>query len=210
MLLAEPSGFITEVLLRLEVSAEEILAELEPATAESKHTTASARPGVLTATGSAYAPASVEEVWPVISTAARMPEWDQTMGEVTALPEAEGIWEAQAPETMPGGKPPRIKEKNRRLHIRVLTAREPEAILWEISFPDAPTNNILQRGITLTPEGEGTRVETTIRWIRPDHRLGIGAKLARLAVGTPLRPVMRHFVRVQAGDFARSISRQFR
>ena len=210
-LLEEPSGFISEVLTRLKVSAAEILAELEQAVeAASPSVAATAQRGVLTGSSTTFVPASAEEIWQLVSDAERMPEWDQTLRTVKNLSDDEGVWEAVVREQLPNGERIKTKPKSQRRHIRRLLADEPHVIIWGISFPDAPQSNDLQHAITLTPAEAGTQLEVIVRWIQPTSRLSLRSKVGRAIVGRPLRPVMRYFVRMQAAEFTRSISRHFR
>lgn len=208
-LLKEPSGFISEVLLRLQITEEQLLSELEKSAEETSPEILSAERGVLEGKSTIFVPASARQIWDLVSAAERMPEWDQALEAVKPLVDDEETWEAQPREELPNGTPIKTKPNNRRQLIRRVTARKPEMVLWTLTFPDAPKSNVLQRAITLTEVEEGTQLEASVRWIQPTKSLSIFSRIARAAIGRPARPVMRYFVRMQAAEIARGISRRF-
>lgn len=176
---AEPSGFVEAVLLRLGTSRDAVtgrLDELErfsPARAPQAGPSrgSEARLHRLTARGEAFVPAPPAEVWALLADVARIPEWDDAIGSIEARAEAPAgaplgsVFEASAQTQGPDGRPLRMKAALRRIRIDVTAVDAPHEIAWRYTYPDAPRANARVVRVALEPAAGGTRLRTEIEWV---------------------------------------------
>ncbi len=114
----------------------------------------------LSGTRSLFAPASREDVWALLSSAGRIPEWDPAVGTIHADHDTTGPWEAESTTEAPDGRPVRVKEEFRRQRVELVECEKPDLIRWRFSYPG-------RRPI----ESEARRLRTrTCRWWNADPR----------------------------------------
>lgn len=104
--------------------------------------------------------ASPNAIWDVVSDVTRVGEWS---GECRGC-----RWEAPAVQAKVGA---RFRGQNRRGAMRwtrvnqFFTVREPEELVWR-TMPGGLYSDSVEWRITLTPEGEGTRVRESLEVIK--------------------------------------------
>lgn len=202
-LLDEPSGLVLEVLAEAGVHLGALRARLTDRRAASGPAPVAASdrdwPGV-TRTG--FAPASVTEVWALVSDLARRVEWDDTVRSVQRV--GPDVWETEVTSSRPDGRPARRRPGYTRARHR-RTAYEPEELVeWEITLPELrkrwPPRHRL--GIRLRPATGGTALELTLSWPRRTGRHRLRQRL--------LHPLARAVATVQLTGYAAAVSRRLR
>lgn len=206
-LLREPSGIIETVLQSLRVTPDAVASALDavaPATAPA----ASAPKGErLTRQAEAFAPASIADVWALVSDPARLPEWDGTIGTVHAdpgsPPRAGQSWRATARDTRPDGSAVRVKARYATQLVTLVTA-DAHDVTWRITTPDAPGANARRVAVRLEPAAGGTHVRVDFGWERTTTRI------RRPWTAVLMAPLVRPIVWMQATQLAAGIARVFR
>jgi Polyketide cyclase / dehydrase and lipid transport len=101
-----------------------------------------------------------EAIWPIVSDVTRVGEWS---GECRGC-----VWESPASHAEVGA---RFRGKNRRSFMRwsrvnqFFSVREPEELVWR-TMPSRAYKDSVEWRITLTPDGDRTRVRETLEVIR--------------------------------------------
>jgi hypothetical protein len=210
-LLAEPSGSITALLTRLGVEPAAVESLLDTTETVPRHSTARPDGGrFLRSTHSTFVPAGTDEVRMLLSDPARIPEWDPSVGAVTASagPTTDdqdgGVWEALSRTTAPDGKPLKVKEAYSRQRAELRTDAHRDALTWRMEYPDAPRSNTRVTTFALEPAAGGTQVAITFGWERPASRRRMPV-LAAL-----MRPLYRAVMFIQVTQISSGISRAFR
>lgn len=205
-LLDEPSGLIEAILERLGTTTDAVRAALDETEPASLTARRAVRPSHDWVCGrfETFAPATIEDVWALVSDARRMPEWDPMTGSVKADAEDEPVeaWTVIAPTRRPDGKPITIKAPYRRRRMTKVESTGPTAVVWRYEYPDAVSVPPRTLSVELSPVSGGTRIVLTSEWRR---RSGW-----RRLVGLPLRPLQRYFVWLSLSQTGGGISRAFR
>lgn len=207
-LLTEPSGTITALLDELGTASGEVAKRLDELDrlSESDHGT---RPpsDVLTGAATAFVPAPLEEVWALLASPARMPEWDYMLQSVTASegpPTVGDVWEAHTRTEQPNGKPLSIKPETMRQLVELLAFEPSNRIAWRYSYPEAERANSRRLSIELEPAAAGTQLRIAAAWERHP------ARRRRLLSTVLLRPVFRVVMWIQLSQVGNGIGRVFR
>lgn len=206
-LLKEPSGLIADLLERVDTSAAQILARLDEVQDLALHGAPVRRDGEVSGFTEAFVPASVQEVWSLLSDPQRMPEWDVMssrveLGADSAVAAVGDHWFSFAPDHRPDGKRIAVRERFVRRRVEVLMAEENAAISWRLTYPDAPRSATSRILVALHPAAGGTQLEITLGWRR---RRGW-----RRAIGVVFRPLRRFALWSQLAQISGGISRAFR
>lgn len=203
-LLAEPSGLITDLLERLGTAPEQVLAELDRAESATPPRPSRPRaPGVATGTVETFAPASVDEVWALVSSPGRIPQWYPSIASVETPRSEDAItWDARSTTTDPAGKPVRVRPDRVRCQVELLDAVPATRVRWRFVYPDAAAHRPVVVEVSLAPTAGGTQVSVVQTWVR---RTGW-----RAVVSAPLRPLQRALLWLAAFQTGAAISRAFR
>ncbi|MFS0704434.1 SRPBCC family protein [Cellulomonas sp. 179-A 9B4 NHS] len=183
-LVREPSGFVAEALAVLGLDADRVLTALDawtpaPTVPSGALFSPDPRPW-RTVTRTGWVPAPPARVWSLVTDPARRTTWDPWYSAVEEQPDgtllATLVGEEQGAKPVPAGF--------ERQEVVPVAREEGRLVEWELRRPDRPGGAPVQRlAVALTPSGDGTRVDLTVRW------LGRGGW--RAVVGTLLRPVGR-------------------
>lgn len=212
-LVAEPSGFVEAILLRLNITPREVterLDEIERFPARQQHAFEAA---TLSGASESFVPAAVAEVWELLADPARMPEWDPAIGRVEHPPGPPipgATWRAEAPSERPDGKPLRVKPEYRTLQVELVAAERPHLVEWRFSWPDAARSNARRVRIELEPAAGGTHLRIALAWERSEDP----ARRPRFRLGwlgrTLMRPAYRFVIWMQLTQLGGGVSRAFR
>lgn len=207
-LLGEPSGLVEAVLRRLGTSADGIRDRL--ALAETMPTPTANRPrDTLTGRAEAFAPASPDEVWALLTTPERMPEWDPLTGTVDDAPETVthgATWTTRARRTRPDGRAARVPDGTETGVTRVDELTEPHRLTLATSWTDAPTTNARRLTVELEPAAGGTHLRLTLSWVRSTTRRRSPKRL----LAPIMRPLQRYAVWLSLHQIGTGIGRAFR
>ena len=202
-LLGEPSGTVGELLARLGTSAGEVRAQLDEAASIRAHDAPPARR--LGRSHTVFVPSPIGEVWALVSTAARLPEWDLTLASVVADGDA---WVGIAPTTRPDGKPLKVHVGTTRQIIERISAAN-HRVEWLFTFPDAVGANQRSVIVSLEESAGGAQVTVDFAWIRGSGPRGLRRVIAPLARFVA-RPAVRIALWFQVVNLASGISRAMR
>lgn len=206
-LAAEPSGLIADILQRLGTAPDaliEHLDRLDPAGEQ----TGSAAPkvkGRISGSTETFVPATIDEVWELLASPARVPEWEMSVGSIdhTAQDTMPGaLWQGHTPTHHPDGKPVRVKPQFRRRSIELVSAHRPDQVTWRFAYPDSPRSRPALKTFTLATATGGTQVTVTTSW-------SLSRGWRRL-VGLPLRPLQKFLIWIGLFQTGSAISRAFR
>lgn len=206
-LLAEPSGFMTGILVRLGTTPDDVLEILDAtdaATASSTPTTPKPKDRLSSST-EVFLPAPAEEVWELLADPTRIPTWEPSIGVID--PDAHELtpvttWTGVAPTSYPDGKPTKIKPQFRRRSIELASANRPGTVEWSFGYPDAKRSNSMSTEFRLTNTTGGTQVHIIRSWSR--------RKGWRGALALPLRPVQKFLLWTSLSQTGSALSRAFR
>jgi len=202
-LTSEPSGLIHEILQRLGVDPEALTARLDelqglrlsPRTSPDAH--------ALTGSRSVFVPATLDEVWALLSSAARIPEWDQGIATIEADDTMADGWGAETATMTPDGKPLRVKAPFVRQRVHLVQREERTRIQWRFTYPDAARSNPRLVTFELEHAAGGIQLRVTLTW---ETRRRPGRRLVRVV----LKPLYRFIVFIQLAQIASGITRVFR
>lgn len=207
-LVAEPSGLIAAILQRLDVTAQAVIDNLDEAERLLGDATprSPAAPGALSGTRECFVPAAVEEVWELLADAARLPEWDSSIGAVEDVPSDArpgDAWTARTATCQPDGTPIRVKPGFETQRVELLTRQRCQRLAWLFTLPDAADANARRVQVELAPAAGGTQLVVSLAWVpRPGRR--------RSAIRWLMRPLTRLTIWMQLSHLAGGISRAFR
>lgn len=206
-LLAEPSGFMTDVFVRLGATPDyvlEILDATDSATASSTPTIPKPKDRIVSST-EIFVPAPVEEVWELLADPAHIPTWEPSIGiidhnahELTQVT----TWTGFAPTSYPDGNPTTIKLQFRRRSIELTSENRHGTVEWSFGYPNARRSNSMSTEFRLTNTTGGTQVNIIRSWSR---RKGL-----RGALSFPLRPVQEFLLWTSLSQTGSTLSRAFR
>ncbi|TDP89050.1 ClpA/ClpB-like protein [Leucobacter luti] len=207
-LVTEPSGMIEAILKRLDTTPEAITAKLDEAERYPTHRPQRAvRAGTLSGASEAFAPASPEQVWGLLTDPSRMPEWEPSIGHVEDAPAAIKVgetWAAFARTERPDGKPIPVKLGFITQHVEVVALEVPRLIEWRLTYPETPRANARCIKVEIEPAAGGTQLRLALAWERNPNRP------RRSFLGFVMRPVFRLVLWIQLSQLGGGISRAFR
>ena len=203
-LLAEPSGLVTDLLERLGTTPQQVLAELARVEAEPRPRQARPRaPGVATGSAETFVPASVDEVWALVSAPGRVPEWYPSIASVeTTGSGEETTWAARTSTTDSSGKPVRVRPDRLRCQVELVDSSPRTRVRWRFVYPDAAVRRPVVVEIALAPTAGGTQVSVVQTWVR--------SRGWQAVVAAPLRPLQRVLLWLAVFQTGSAISRAFR
>lgn len=206
-LVLEPSGLILDILQRLNTTPTEVLDSLDRADA----TPALVMPrrpqvkGWVSGSTETFVPASIDTVWEFLTDPYRVPEWEVSIGSISAPDEpvrSGEIWHGLASVARPDGKPLKINPKLRRRTIELVQAERPNRAAWRFTYPDAARQGPILTTFDLAPTDGGTQVTITTSWARSTSW--------KRVIGLPMRPLLKFFIWIGLFQTGSAISRAFR
>lgn len=207
-LVVESSGMIEVVLDRLGTTPEAVIAKLDEAEHHrSQRPQEAAGSNALSGVSKVFVPASVEQVWELLTTPSRMPEWEPSIGSVERTPTTVRVgdtWEAVALTERPDGKQIPVKPRFAKQQVELLALEAPRLVEWRVTYPEAHLANARCLKVELEPVAGGTQLRLAFAWERDLSRPN------RAFLGLVLRPVHRFVLWMQLSQLGSSISRAFR
>ena len=207
-LVVESSGMIEVVLDRLGTTPEAVIARLDEAERHrSRRPREATRSNALSGVSEVFVPASVEQVWELLATPSRMPEWEPSIGSVERTPTAARVgdtWVALARSERPDGKQIPVKSGFARQQVELRALDMPRLVEWRVTYPEAQLANARCLRVELEPVAGGTQLRLSFAWERDPSRP------SRAFLGLVLRPVHRFVLWMQLSQLGSSISRVFR
>lgn len=205
-LVAEPSGMIDQILLRLGSAPDLVVARLDEVQRYPVLTPKQAiQPGRRSGSCEAFVPAPVEQVWELLANPSRMPEWDPIIGEVTLDETQMGDrWTVRARTQRSDGKPIRIKPEFQTQDVQLVSCIDETMIEWRFTFPDSALADAKQIRIELEPAAGGTQLRISLKWERNSSRPSYPIR------GLLIRPLVRFGIWMQLSQLSGSLSRAFR
>lgn len=206
-LLAEPSGFMADVLGRLGTTPDDVLEILDATDSAPASTTPAipTRKDWIASSTEVFVPAPAEEVWELLADPTQIPIWEPSIGitdhnahELTPV----AIWTGYAPTSYPDGKPAKIKPQFRRRSIELTSSNRPRTVEWSFGYPDASRSNSMSTQFTLANTTGGTQVHIVRSWSR--------RKGWRGALALPLRPIQKFLIWMSLSQTGSALSRAFR
>jgi hypothetical protein len=205
-LVDERSGLIEAILRRLDVDPDVLRTRLEDAQRVDVTVPTPNGEGSLSGTRSVFVPASIEDVWALLSSPARIPEWDQGIASIAESGDDAAEWEARTASASADGRPIRVAEEFRRQLVRLVHCDEQTDIRWRFLHPDAPRSNARSVGFALEHAAGGIQLRTTLTWETEHRRRG----LVRSSVRRLLTPLHRFVLFIQLTQLESGITRVFR
>lgn len=207
-LVVEPSGMIEVILDRLGTTPKEVIAKLDEAERHPcQRPQQAARNSALSGVSEVFVPASAEQVWELLTTTSRMPEWEPSIGSVEHAPAAARVgdtWVVRARADRPDGKPIPIKPGFARQQVELVALEDARLIEWRFTHPEAPQANARCLRLELESVAGGTQLRLGLAWEpNPDRP-------RRPSPGLVVRPVQRFMLWIQLSQLGGSISRAFR
>ncbi|MDF2558961.1 MAG: hypothetical protein K0R99_407 [Microbacterium sp.] len=202
-LLDEPSGLIEQILQRLDVDQDALRSRLDELRQLDLTPPSASDVPALSGARTVFIPAGLDDVWALLSSAGRIPEWDQGVTDVRAA-EADGWWDALTRTITPDGRRIQVKDDFRRQRIECVRCDEPHDVAWRFTRPDAPRANPRRIDFGLEHAAGGTQLRITVAWEPAARRRG------RRIVRALLKPVHRFFLFIQLTQIESGITRVFR
>lgn len=206
-LVDEPSGLIEAILRRLNVDPALVRSRLDevqrllPPTSSTAHEEMN-----LSGSRSIFVPASPPAVWELLSSPARIPEWDQSIARVDSANPAADSWTAETLTMAPDGKPIRVKQDFRRQRVELVEQEQHSHITWRFSHPESSRSNPRVIAFVIEHAAGGTQLQVTITFDTSRRR----RTLARRVLRIPMRPLYRFAFFIQLAQLESSIGRVFR
>lgn len=203
-LLSEPSGLINEILHRLDVEPEALTARLDEIQQLRLSQRITPDAHALTGSRSIFVPATIDDVWALLSSAARIPEWDHVIATIDADDPTADTWDAVTATVTPDGKPITVKSELRRQRVHLVQRVERTSIQWRFTHPDAARSNPRLLTFELEHAAGGMQLRATLTWETQRRRPG------RRLVRAVMRPLYRFVIFIQLTQIASGITRVFR
>lgn len=203
-LLDEPSGLIHAILRRLDVDPAVLRSRLDDAQRLGPADGRAPEATTISGTRTIFIPAALDDVWALLSSPSRIPEWDQSIAEIDAHETATRTWAARTRTTAPDGTPISVKPAFLRQQVRLVRCEHPVAVGWRFTRPDATHSNPRRVDFDLEHAAGGTQARVTLAWEAS------GAGGARRVVRALLRPVHRFLVFIQLAQLESAVGRVFR
>lgn len=186
-LIDEPRELVVAVLKRLDVDPDTLISASKTAGARDLLDSATASSNSRRVVYRAFIPARRGQVWEMLDSPERRPEWDTAVD--TIKPAGPHRWIGPAPaDSRTRWRPPwRVKTRI----IALVKREDAEQVEWEITFPQTRTGRSERLTIELTDEPGGTgltlalRPAGTRRWGPRTRFLAVG-ELTRIASGISL------------------------
>ncbi|PRA09870.1 Clp protease [Arthrobacter sp. MYb211] len=209
-LMTEPSGMIDQILRRLNTAPDQVIALID----EAQHFTAfkprhSIRPDQRSGSIEAFIPAAVEQVWDLLYSPSRIPQWEPTINEIAGNDPLGRIhigerWSARTRTQRPDGKQLRIKPEFQTQDVELVACRDATLIEWQFTFPESARANIKRIRIELEPAAGGTQLHIHLRWERNANRV------VHPWIELLLRPLVRFGIWMHLSQLSGGIGRVFR
>ena len=206
-LVSEGSGLIEAVLTRLGTSGAEVLRLLDDAERYPARPQQAFDARTLSGTGESYVPAPPTDVWRLLSSPERMPEWEPGAARAADLPGEFAIgatWTMHAADIRPDGTPLRTSPKRRVSRVELVDLQPNRMLEWVTSWPEWPGSNTRRVRIELEPAAGGTRLLISQAWDRAADRRRLPV------VGWLMSPLHRFAIWLQVSQLGASIGRVFR
>lgn len=202
-LLDEPSGLIAEILTRLDVDRDTLITRVDEMQRLALARQSTTGRDELSGTRSIFVPAPIADVWALLSSAARIPEWEPAVGSIDATAVA-GPWAAEATTSTPDGRPMTVKDGFRRMRVELMESEEPTRLRWRLSYPDAARSSARQIAFELEHAAGGMQLRATLTWEFTLRRR------SRRVLRPLFRPLLRFLVYIQLTQIASGVTRAFR
>ncbi|MBP2413449.1 uncharacterized protein YndB with AHSA1/START domain [Arthrobacter stackebrandtii] len=209
-LVTEPSGMIDQVLQRLGSASDLVIARLDEVQGYPALTPKHAiQPGRRSGACEAFVPAPVGQVWELLSSQKRMPEWEPVIGDVEleepqTEPQVGDRWTTHARTQRSDGKAIRIKPEFQAQDVELVSCTEEALIEWRFTYPDSARASVKRIRIGLEPAAGGTQLRISLWWERNSD------SPARPIRGLLTRPLVRFGIWMQLSQLSGGISRAFR
>ncbi|KJL25283.1 Clp amino terminal domain protein [Microbacterium oxydans] len=208
-LVDEPSGLVEEILRRLDVDPDTLRSRLDDTRVVDPARTDRLDEKSFSASRSIFVPAPVEDVWELLSSASRIPEWDHGVGEVGSAIAPTGPWEART-ITVRNGKPVTVKESYERQQIFLDRFEDRAFVTWRFTYPDASISTSRVLAFALEHAAGGMQIQVTLTWEVERRRRGILHSIRRRMLRPIARPVAHILTYFQLTQTESGISRVFR
>ncbi|MGH3691651.1 MAG: Clp protease N-terminal domain-containing protein [Microbacterium sp.] len=202
-LLDEPSGLIAEILSRLDVDREALIIRVDEMQRLALARQSMTGRDELSGTRSIFVPAPIDDVWALLSSAGRIPEWEPAVGSIDPTAAA-GVWEAEATTSAPDGRPIAVKDGFRRMRIELVETEKPAHLRWRLSHPYAARSSARQIAFDLEHAAGGMQLRATLTWEFTPRRRG------RRMLRPLFRPLLRFLIYIQLTQIASGVTRTFR
>lgn len=203
-LTSEPSGLIAEILHRLDVDPEALTSRLDEVQRLRLSQQDSSDAAALTGSRSIFVPATLDDVWALLSSATRIPEWDQGIAAIDGDDSTTDTWNATTATTTPDGKPIPVKAEFLRQRVHLVHREERVGVQWRFTRPDAARSNPRLVAFGLEHAAGGMQLGVTLTWETARPRRG--RRFLRFA----LRPLHRFVLFIQLAQIESGITRVFR
>lgn len=203
-LIDEPSGLIEEILRRLDIDPDALRRQLDGLRGVDLSRAETSAERTPSGSRSAFVPAPLADVWALLSSADRIPEWDQGISDVGPLDPVSGTWDARTRTVAPDGKTIRVKDAFRRQRVELVHLEDHASIQWRFRHPDARRANSRLITFTLEHAAGGMQLGVTLRWETSPRRHG--RRVARALLG----PVLRFVIFIQLAQIESGVTRVFR
>lgn len=202
-LTSEPSGLIAEILHRLDVGSEALTSRLDEVQ-RLRLSQQNSPDAALTGSRSIFVPATLDDVWALLSSATRIPEWDQGIAAIDEDDSTADSWNATTATTTPDGKPIPVKAEFLRQRIHLVQREERIGVQWRFTRPDAARSNPRLVTFGLEHAAGGMQLRVTLTWETAQPRRG--RRFLRFA----LKPLHRFVIFIQLAQIESGITRVFR
>lgn len=204
-LVDEPSGLIDEILRRLGLDPDALKSRLDDAQNLGLSRPAMFEKNSFSGKRSIFVPAPVDDVWELLSSATRIPEWDHVVDEVHASATGVGPWEA-ATATSRNGKPVAVRDSSRRQQIYLDRFEDSAYVTWRFTYPDSSNDTARVVTFALEHAAGGMQLHMTLTWAGTRRR----RRVVRQVLRTVLGPTLRLLVYIQLTQMESGITRVFR
>lgn len=199
LLIAEPSGFIRDVLHEADVDTRALRDAIDASAIAPVAERQTAR-GRLRESAATFVPAGPDEVWEWLGSPANVSHWRAVQAEVQPTDEPD-VWVAREITRTADGAKVRTKASLHEQELHLVERTRPVLVRWLLSYPNEPRMNAQSVQFELAPATGGTHMTVTVEWIRRARK--------RSVVGPVLRPLMRWITRVQARSIGHGVAGQF-
>lgn len=205
-LVDEPSGLVEAILRRLDLDPDTLRSRLDEARRLGLSRPPTFNENTFSGTRSVFVPAPLDDVWELLSSATRIPEWDHAVEEVDPTAAATGPWEGRARTTTRDGKPIPVKEAVRRQQIHLDRCEDRAYVTWRFTYPDSDNGVPRVVAFALEHAAGGMQLRVTLTWEAAPRRRRILRRVLRVLLG----PILRLLVYIQLTQIESGITRVFR
>jgi hypothetical protein len=204
-LVDEPSGLIEEILRRLDLDPDELRSRLDDAQRLGLSRPATFEKNSFSGRRSIFVPAPFDDVWALLSSATRIPEWDHVVDEVHAGATPFGPWEATT-STSRNGKPVAVRKSSMRQQIYLDRFEDRAYVTWRFTYPDSDNDSARVITFALEHAAGGMQLQVTLTWAGTRRRRTVVRHVLRALLG----PTLRLLVYIQLTQVESGITRVFR